>query len=100
MSATTTIATATATAAPRRIAAAALLALLGLATLLGAACDGDNGDDELREITFMAGFRPQATLPFTAVYVAAAQGLLRGRGPRRHDPALDAGRAPATAARR
>ena len=73
-------ATATATAAPRRIAAAALLALLGLAALLGAACDGDDGDGELREITFMAGFRPQATLPFTAVYVAAAKGYFEDEG--------------------
>ena len=80
MSAATATVTATATAAPRRIAAAALLALLGLAALLGAACDGDDGDGELREITFMAGFRPQATLPFTAVYVAAAQGYFEDEG--------------------
>ena len=71
--------TATAMRAPRRTAAV-LLAMLALAALLIAACNGDDDDGELREITFMAGFRPQATLPFTAVYVAAAQGYFADEG--------------------
>ena len=64
----------------RMRAATALLALLLLGALLGVACDGDDADGELREITFMAGFRPQATLPFTAVYVAAAKGYFADEG--------------------
>lgn len=70
----------------------ALVALLGVAALLLAACgeDGstDTGEgtagerevDEVREITFMAGFRAQANLPFVAVYVADAQGFFEDEG--------------------
>ena len=39
------------------------------------ACGGDDDDDEVRSITFMAGFRPQANLPFVAAYVALDQGF-------------------------
>jgi len=35
---------------------------------------------EPRQITFMAGFRPQANLPFVAVYVAEAQGFFADEG--------------------
>lgn len=35
---------------------------------------------EPRSITFMAGFRPQANLPFVAVYVADAQGFFAEEG--------------------
>ena len=35
---------------------------------------------EPREITFMAGFRPQANLPFVAVYVADAKGFFAEEG--------------------
>jgi len=35
---------------------------------------------EPREITFMAGFRPQANLPFVAVYVADAEGFFADEG--------------------
>jgi ABC-type nitrate/sulfonate/bicarbonate transport system substrate-binding protein len=35
---------------------------------------------EPREITFMAGFRPQANLPFVAVYVAEAEGFFADEG--------------------
>ena len=62
-----------------RPGAAALLALLALAAVLAAACDGED-DGELREVTYMAGFRPQATLPFTAVYVADAKGYFADEG--------------------
>ena len=72
---------ATATGLPtRNIAAAALVTLLLLGGLLAAACGDDEGETELREVTFMAGFRPQATLPFTAVYVADAQGYFAEEG--------------------
>ena len=57
----------------------AVLALLGLLSFV-AACDEDDNGDELREVVFMAGFRPQANLPFVAVYVAAAQGYFADEG--------------------
>lgn len=65
-----------------------LLALLALAAaLLLAACDDDaapgpaaGGDVEPRSMTFMAGFRPQANLPFVAVYAAEAQGYFDEEG--------------------
>jgi ABC-type nitrate/sulfonate/bicarbonate transport system substrate-binding protein len=46
------------------------LAALALLAALILAC-GDDRD----EVVFMAGFRPQASLPFVAVYVADAQGF-------------------------
>ena len=60
-------------------ALAAVLALISFAlVVLGAACGGD--DEELKQITFMAGFRPQANLPFVAVYVADAKGYFEEEG--------------------
>jgi ABC-type nitrate/sulfonate/bicarbonate transport system substrate-binding protein len=56
--------------------ALALVAILGAALL--AACSGGNEDE--RSITFMAGFRPQANLPFVAVYVADDQGFFADEG--------------------
>jgi ABC-type nitrate/sulfonate/bicarbonate transport system substrate-binding protein len=56
----------------------ALPALAALA-LLAAACGGDD-DDGLQQITFMAGFRAQANLPFVAVYVADANGYFKEEG--------------------
>ena len=47
--------------------------------LVWTACGGDD-DDELRSITFMAGFRAQANLPFVAVYVADEQGFFADEG--------------------
>jgi ABC-type nitrate/sulfonate/bicarbonate transport system substrate-binding protein len=45
-----------------------------------AACDDDGGSDEPQQITFMAGFRAQANLPFVAVYVADAKGFFTDEG--------------------
>ena len=60
------------------------LATLAFALLLpvAAACGGGDGDGdgELEQITFMAGFRPQANLPFVAVYVADARGFYADEG--------------------
>lgn len=53
-----------------------LIALAG--GLVAAGCS--NGDAELRPVTFMAGFRPQANLPFVAAYVAADQGYFADEG--------------------
>lgn len=48
--------------------------LLSLA-LMSAACGGGNdADDALDRVVFMAGFKPQANLPFVAAYVAQERG--------------------------
>lgn len=59
---------------------------MGLVVLLGSllalpfvACSGGDAED-LREVTFMAGFRAQANLPFVAVYVADAEGFFADEG--------------------
>jgi len=72
---------------PSRVLGALLLALCAL---VAAGCgDDDTGAPaskatgtagELREITFMAGFRAQANLPFVAVYVANAKGYFAEEG--------------------
>ena len=65
---------------PRRGRLFALLALpLAVALLAFAGACGDD-DDEERSITFMAGFRPQANLPFVAVYVADDRGYFADEG--------------------
>ena len=56
----------------------ASLALLAGAGILFAACgDGDGGGDGrgTDKVTFMAGFQPQANLPFVGAYVAQEQGF-------------------------
>ena len=60
------------------------LSLLVLASLLvGAgvliAC-GEDDPPETRQVTFMAGFRAQAMIPFAAVYVADAEGFFADEG--------------------
>ena len=51
---------------------------LGALVLLAATCGGDEQDEN--RITFVAGFRPQANLPFVAVYVAADRGYFAEEG--------------------
>ena len=60
----------------------AQLAMLALALplIVAAACGGGDSDSDLEQITFMAGFRPQANLPFVAVYVADDQGFYADEG--------------------
>lgn len=64
-----------------------LLALAGLALMLAAssACSDDDDDgggdpDEPVKAVFMAGFRPQANLPFVAAYAADEQGFFAEEG--------------------
>lgn len=58
---------------------ALLLAVLVAASMV--ACGGgDDGPAETQRVTFMAGFRPQANLPFVAVYVAEAEGFFADEG--------------------
>lgn len=58
-----------------------LLAALTLIALVGAALAAC-GDSEPEELTmsYMGGFRPQANLPFVAVYVAQDQGFFAEEG--------------------
>ncbi len=56
------------------LVAGALLSVL----LLAAACG--SGDDEGQSLTFMAGFKPQANLPFVAAYVAQSKGYFQEQG--------------------
>lgn len=60
---------------------AGLIAGGALAALaLAAACGGDDGEETLDTVVFMAGYRPQANLPFVAVYVADARGFFAEEG--------------------
>lgn len=60
--------------------AVALLALtLVLTTAATLAC-GPNEPKELQNVTFMAGFKPQANLPFVAAYVAQEKGYFAEQG--------------------
>lgn len=58
---------------------ARLLPLLAL-FVLPAACDDDSGGTDTEKLVFMAGFRPQANLPFVAAYAAEAQGFFADEG--------------------
>ncbi len=46
------------------------------------------GQEALREMTFMAGFRPQANLPFVGAYVAQEKGFFTEEGLSRHHRAF------------
>lgn len=48
--------------------------LLSLALMSAACGGGNNADDALDRVVFMAGFKPQANLPFVAAYVAQERG--------------------------
>ena len=61
-----------------RTAGLVLLAgLTLLAWLAGGACGDDRGEGPPDRVVFMAGFKPQANLPFVAVYVAQEKGFFR-----------------------
>ena len=51
------------------------LALLAAVSLLAACGDGDKGSAGADKVTFMAGFKPQANLPFVGAYVAQEKGF-------------------------
>ena len=54
---------------------------LGVAAILClAACSFSFGEREPESVTFMAGFRPQANLPFVAAYVAQEKGYFEEQG--------------------
>ena len=56
--------------------------LVCAATVLGlaAACGEDDAEEPLEQVVFMAGYRPQANLPFVAVYAAEARGFFADEG--------------------
>ncbi len=57
--------------------------LLGLVVALSAltlGCGGDPPGDAPEKVVFMAGFKPQANLPFVAAYVAQEKGYFREQG--------------------
>ncbi len=58
---------------------AALLPLL-LAVLLAACDNGGDGPTSADKVTFMAGFKPQANLPFVGAYVAQEKGFFAEQG--------------------
>ena len=66
----------------RRLAA---IALVGIMSLALAACGGGGSGGgaspvpgkEVKTVTFMAGFKPQANLPFVGVYVAQEKGYFK-----------------------
>ena len=55
------------------------LLLLGLALVMAAAACGEE-DKTLTKVVFMAGFKPQANLPFVAAYVAQEKGFFQEQG--------------------
>ena len=55
-----------------------LLFVLIAITIPVLACN--ENETELSDVTFMAGFRPQANLPFVSVYVAEAKGFFAEEG--------------------
>jgi ABC-type nitrate/sulfonate/bicarbonate transport system substrate-binding protein len=59
-----------------------LVACLGLAVLLAAGCTAapSRPPEPARPLTFMAGFKAQANLPFVAAYVAQERGLFAQQG--------------------
>lgn len=64
--------------APRSLLAA-LVALLAVAGFL-AACGGEEAAGPPERVIFMAGFRPQANLPFVGAYVAQEKGFFAQQG--------------------
>lgn len=60
-------------AKPRRLAAS--IAILAVAITLGFAISGCNQAPEADTLVFMAGYKPQANLPFVGVYVAQEKGF-------------------------
>ena len=58
----------------------AVAVLLLVVALVLAACSGEKTPEELDKVVFMAGFKPQANLPFVAAYVAEEKGYFREQG--------------------
>ena len=59
---------------------AGLIVCVVAAFALLVACNGDDAEGPLERVVFMAGYRPQANLPFVAVYMAEARGFFADEG--------------------
>ena len=59
---------------------AGCLALLLALALVASACGDSAEEPPLDQVVFMAGFKPQANLPFVAAYVAEEKGFFRDQG--------------------
>ena len=59
---------------------AGLLVCAATVLALAAACGDDDAGEPLEQVVFMAGYRPQANLPFVAVYMAEARGFFADEG--------------------
>jgi ABC-type nitrate/sulfonate/bicarbonate transport system substrate-binding protein len=58
-----------------------VIAYLGLClALLSSACGSSGDAGALDKVVFMAGYKPQANLPFVAAYVAQEKGFFRDQG--------------------
>ena len=57
-----------------------LSALVLLVAIVLVACSGGQEPAEVRQVVFMAGFKPQANLPFVAAYVAQENGYFAEQG--------------------
>src|SRR5207253_6233355 len=59
-----------------------LLAILGLLAIAGCAApvQQQQQQQQLKTVHFMAGYKPQANLPFVAVYVAQTNGYFAQQG--------------------
>lgn len=55
------------------------VAVMAVLAMFAAAC-GSTADDDPKHLTFMAGFIPQANLPFVGVYVADREGFFADEG--------------------
>ena len=57
-----------------------VLLLAPTLALMAGACSGSGEAEPLTKVVFMAGFKPQANLPFVAAYVAQEKGFFRDQG--------------------
>ncbi len=55
-------------------------ALALVVAIVAVGCSGEQEPPELRQVVFMAGFKPQANLPFVAAYVAEENGYFAEQG--------------------
>lgn len=55
-------------------------ALALVVAIVAVGCSGGQEPPELRQVVFMAGFKPQANLPFVAAYVAQENGYFAEQG--------------------
>ncbi len=62
-----------------RLSLAALLLSMSVVAAIGVSCGSDDSDDVL-SMSYIAGFREQANLPFVAVYVAEDRGFFADEG--------------------